>query len=79
MVATGAVMIHNNSITQGALIGCTILSGRILAPMLQLPQLLVQWTQVKASLQGLDSIMQLPSDANDSCIIPDSIENTVCL
>lgn len=79
MVATGAVMIHNNSITQGALIACTILSGRILAPMLQLPQLLVQWTQVKASLQGLDSIMLLPSDANESCIIPDSIENTLSL
>jgi ATP-binding cassette, subfamily C, bacterial LapB len=80
-VATGAMMIHNNQLTMGGLIGCTILSGRILAPLSQIPQLLVQWSQIKNSLASLNNIMSLPSDTDnhDKAILPESIANEIRL
>ncbi len=75
-VAVGAWMIHQNQLTTGGLIGCTILSGRILGPLAQIPQLLVQWGQIKHSLLSLDRIMSLPSDTDnhENSITPDHLE-----
>ena len=75
IVALGVTMIHNNQLTMGGLIGCTILSGRILGPLTQIPQLLVQWGQIKGSIDGLNRIMSLPTDTDnhDSAIIPDKV------
>jgi len=73
-VAVGAFLIHANTLTVGGLIACTILGGRVLAPLTQIPSLIVQWSQIKISLKGLDEIMKLPSD-NDSTVskvIPES-------
>lgn len=67
-VAFGALLIHKGQITMGALMACTILSGRVLSPLLQIPQLLLQWKQLKHSLDQLNNIMQLPTDHNDNQI-----------
>ncbi|WP_162180725.1 ATP-binding cassette domain-containing protein [Sphingobium sp. DC-2] len=63
LIAWGAVEVFENRISMGALIACSILSGRVNGPLLgQLPSLLVQWTYSKISLQMLDNILQLPVD-----------------
>ncbi|RZI57758.1 MAG: ATP-binding cassette domain-containing protein, partial [Zymomonas sp.] len=63
LIAWGAVEVFENRISMGALIACSILSGRVNGPLLgQLPSLLVQWTYSKISLQMLDGILQLPVD-----------------
>lgn len=63
MIATGAVLAIQGQLTTGALMACSILNGRALSPLLQLPSLLVQWSQAKASVAMLDRLLALPADA----------------
>jgi ATP-binding cassette subfamily C protein LapB len=62
LVAGGALMVSRGEITQGALIACSILSGRVLTPVSAIPGLLVQWAHAKAALQGLDRLWALQDD-----------------
>lgn len=62
MVAVGALMVTKTEITMGALIACSILSGRVLTPVGQLASQLAQWAHTKAALQGLDRIWALEDD-----------------
>ncbi|AXS80352.1 ATP-binding cassette domain-containing protein [Dechloromonas sp. HYN0024] len=62
MVAAGAMMVSRGELTMGALIACTILSGRVLAPIGTIPAILVQWGHCKAALQGLDRVWSLQDD-----------------
>lgn len=68
IVALGALMIKDGDLTAGALIACSILAGRAVAPVSQIIGLLTRIYQVKASAQTLDKIMSMPvdrpSDAN---------------
>jgi len=65
LVAGGAVLVSMGSMTQGGLVACTILAGRILSPIATIPALLLQWGQVKAAVQGLDRIWKLELDHQD--------------
>lgn len=62
LVASGALMVSKGELTMGALIACSILSGRILAPVSMIPGQLVQWAHTKAALQGLDKLWALQDD-----------------
>jgi ATP-binding cassette subfamily C protein LapB len=62
LVAAGALMINKGELTMGALIACSILSGRVLSPVAMIPAQLVQWSHAKASLKGLDSLWSLQDD-----------------
>lgn len=62
IVALGALMIRDGELTTGALIACTILAGRAVAPVSQVIGLLTRIYHVKASAQTLDKIMHLPVD-----------------
>jgi len=49
--------------TQGALIACSIIAGRVNGPLIaQLPSLLLQWSYARSSLNMLDGILALPID-----------------
>ncbi len=84
IVALGALMIRDGELTAGALIACTILAGRAVAPVSQVIGLMTRIYQVKASAQTLDKIMNMPvdrpSDANflmlDRCQGNLSLANT---
>ncbi|MCB2075625.1 MAG: ATP-binding cassette domain-containing protein [Novosphingobium sp.] len=66
LVAWGAYEVYNNRITMGALIACSIISGRVNGPLIaQLPSLLVQWSYARSSLQMLDNLLELPQDRPD--------------
>lgn len=66
IVAYGAYLIADKGeITMGALIAMTILSGRVLQPISQLPNHFVQWGKSKLAVKDLNNIYKLPSDNND--------------
>jgi ATP-binding cassette subfamily C protein LapB len=62
LVAAGALIIGHADFTMGALIACSILSGRILAPITTIPALIMQWAQTRVSLQDLDRLWALQLD-----------------
>jgi ATP-binding cassette subfamily C protein LapB len=62
MVAIGALGVSNGEMTMGALIACTILSGRILTPVSQLPSQITQWAHAKAALKSLSQFWALQDD-----------------
>jgi len=76
MVATGAMMIGGGGLTMGGLIACSILSGRILAPVAQIPAQLVQWANTKAAIRSLDVIWDLKCDHDgiDQPIVPENLK-----
>lgn len=62
LVAMGALLIGVDDFTMGALIACSILSGRILQPIAMVPSLLMQWAHTKVAVNDLDRLWQLPAD-----------------
>ncbi|SFV87156.1 Type I secretion system ATPase, LssB family LapB [hydrothermal vent metagenome] len=76
MVASGAMMIGGGGLTMGGLIACSILSGRILAPVAQIPAQLVQWANTKAAIRSIDVIWELKCDHDgiDQPIVPENLK-----
>jgi ATP-binding cassette subfamily C protein LapB len=71
----GAQLASAGEVTLGALIACSILSGRILAPVVMVPGLLIQWGQCKAALRGLDALWAMQNDHDgQQPIAPDRIQ-----
>jgi len=66
LVATGALLVSQGTLTMGELIACSILSGRILSPAAMLPSQLIQWSHTKAALRGLDVLWRLEDDHHGS-------------
>ncbi len=60
VVIVGVYKIANNNLTIGGLIACTILTGRALAPLAQIANLLMRYYQSMAGIKGVDEIMKLP-------------------
>ncbi|MDQ7072847.1 MAG: type I secretion system permease/ATPase [Gammaproteobacteria bacterium] len=60
VVVFGVYMIAEGEITMGALIACTILTGRALAPLGQIAGILTRYHQSKAALSSLNHLMSLP-------------------
>lgn len=66
LVGTGAYIASTSTnLTSGALIACSILSGRVLQPVTSLPGLMVQWANAKSSLASLESVFKLEQDNHD--------------
>lgn len=62
VVTIGVYQIDDGQMTVGALVACSILSSRTVAPMALVTGLLVRWQHVKVALEGLDNLMQAPVD-----------------
>jgi ATP-binding cassette subfamily C protein LapB len=62
MVAAGAWEITQGRMTTGALIACSILSGRLMAPVGMIPSVLTQWAHARAALDGLEKVLSLETD-----------------
>lgn len=62
VVILGVNRISDGDMTMGALIACTILTGRALAPLAQVAGLLTRYHQSTAALQSLDNIMKMPTE-----------------
>ncbi len=62
LVVTGVYLIAAGALTQGALIGCVMLAGRITAPLGQIVALATRFQQARAALKTLNGLMALPVD-----------------
>lgn len=60
IVLLGVYKISDGDLTTGALIACTIIGGRALAPMSQIASLLTRYHQSINSLEAVDNVMQQP-------------------
>jgi ATP-binding cassette subfamily C protein LapB len=66
VVCVGAFEVANGNMTMGAVIACSILSGRVNGPLVAaLPNLIIQWGYARSSLSALDNILAMPSDQPD--------------
>lgn len=62
VVVAGVEMIADQSLTMGGLIACSILSGRAVAPLAQIAQLLSRLTATRTSYRQLDRFMETPTE-----------------
>ena len=62
LIVAGAFVVMEGNMSTGALIACSILSGRILNPVLALPGLLVQHAHAGAAGDGLEKLYKLKLD-----------------
>lgn len=81
LVAAGAYAITTGALTMGGLIACTIISGRALAPLAQIPNLIVQWKHARIALRALDAIMALPEERDEDrrLVVPEQCEGRLRL
>ncbi len=63
LIAVGAWIASTTAdLTAGGLIACSIISGRVLAPIGSLPGLMVQWANAQSALDSLERIFLLRCD-----------------
>ena len=62
VVFTGAPMVIAGDMTTGALVACSVLGSRMMAPMAHITQVLSRLQQAKVGLVSLNTIMKMPID-----------------
>ena len=62
VVLVGCFAVMKGDMTTGALVACSILSSRMLAPIAQITGVLGRYQQAKTAKQGLDELMKKPVD-----------------
>ena len=62
VVLVGCFAVMKGDMTTGALVACSILSSRMLAPIAQITGVLGRYQQAKTAKQGLDELMTKPVD-----------------
>jgi ATP-binding cassette subfamily C protein LapB len=62
VVLAGSYMVMKGEMTTGALVGASILSSRMIAPLAQLSGLFARWQQAMVARKGIDELMQRPVD-----------------
>lgn len=65
IVIVGSFVVMRGDMTMGGLIACSILGGRVLAPVMALPNILVQYSHAKASKGMIDKLFELKQDNHD--------------
>ena len=65
VVLVGCFAVMKGDMTTGALVACSILSSRMLAPISQITGVLGRWQQAKVAKEGLDELMKKPVDYPD--------------
>lgn len=60
VVFVGVYEINDKNMSVGALIACTILAGRAMAPLSQIAGIATRFNQARESLNALDKMMQTP-------------------
>ncbi|WP_394210400.1 type I secretion system permease/ATPase [Psychrobacter piscatorii] len=62
IVIVGSFVVTQGDMTMGGLIACSILGGRVLAPVMSIPNLLVQYAHAKAAKLNIESLFALEQD-----------------
>lgn len=72
-IVVGVYQIETGGLTMGGLIACSILGGRVIAPVSRAVQYLTQWQQVSQTLDMVDQVLNLKSerDPDQHLVFPD--------
>lgn len=62
VIVGGVYMVLAGDMTTGGVIGCSMLTGRALAPFAQLAQIFTRWQSAKTAKKGLDDLLEKPID-----------------
>lgn len=62
IVIIGVYEIAAGNLTMGALVACTILAGRAMAPLAQVAGVLTRYHQARTAYDNLDGIMRIPGE-----------------
>jgi ATP-binding cassette subfamily C protein LapB len=75
LIGVGAYLAAEGHMTMGSLIACSILSGRAMAPVAQIPGLMVQAAHARAALKHLENVFSLERDNHEveRPIIPEKL------
>ncbi|MBE0504172.1 MAG: ATP-binding cassette domain-containing protein [Desulfuromonadales bacterium] len=78
-IVVGVTRIEAGDLTTGGLIACTILGGRVINPIAQSVQLLVQWQHVRESLTMVNRLLSLETDRREdqTLLVPDTLADTL--
>ena len=81
IVIVGAYVVMSGGMTMGGLIACSILGGRVLAPVMQIPNLLVQHAHSRAALKNIESLYALQQDNHgiDRPLAPSNLKGDFAL
>lgn len=81
LVGVGAYFAAEGNLTMGSLIACSILSGRALGPIAQIPGLMTQRAHAKAALEGLEKVFALETDNHgvERPLVPEKIHGQYSL
>jgi ATP-binding cassette subfamily C protein LapB len=60
VIIVGVYLIADKQMTMGALVACSLLTGRALAPLSQVASLLTRFHHARAALDGINRMMALP-------------------
>jgi len=60
VIVIGVYLITDKQLTMGALVACTLLTGRVLAPLSQVAGLITRYHHARAALDGINRMMSLP-------------------
>ncbi|MCP1489753.1 ATP-binding cassette subfamily C protein LapB [Pseudomonas fluorescens] len=80
LIATGAyIATTTNALSTGAIIACSIISGRVLTPVNQIPGLLVQWAHARVAMENLEKLFSLQKDNHgvDSPLVPEVVKSSL--
>lgn len=80
-VVVGVWQIEAGVLTMGGLIACSILGGRVIAPVAQSVQYLVQWQHVSQALKMVHMVLALPRERrpDQHLVLPDQPPASVTL
>jgi len=77
IVVYGVYLIVDHQLSMGGLIACTILTGRALAPLSQVANLLTRYHQSLAALRSLDHLMKMPLERGHSFLHRPRLQGTI--
>ncbi|ABM04550.1 ABC transporter ATP-binding protein [Psychromonas ingrahamii 37] len=80
-IVVGVGQIEAGNLTMGALIACSILGGRVIAPVSQGIQYLSQWQSVSQALDMVNQVLLLDSErhADQNLLLPEQAPDSVAL
>jgi ATP-binding cassette subfamily C protein LapB len=78
-VVVGVWQIEAGALTQGGLIACSILGGRIIGPIAQSVQYLTQWQSVAQALDMVNRVLNLAQERRpeQNLLLPDTPPDTI--
>jgi len=79
LVAFGAYLVTQHKMTMGGLIACSMISGRVSAPLGQFPGFMIKWGHARSAIAGLDKLLGLPNELDERAhaLVPGHLEGEI--